>query len=136
MEFVNNIRVGLENEHRMCYLTSVIQIFYHIRDVRKLVVKIPDREDSASQLGKLFIFVERGQRRCIYQFTYIQTVLGMELNGEAFEATQELLDLFMRSQYARVREVIRQSPFFKVFLAEEGIPRMSQMKVVITFFLS
>jgi hypothetical protein len=35
MEFSDDIGLGLQSEGHLCHLISVVQIFYHIKDIRK-----------------------------------------------------------------------------------------------------
>jgi hypothetical protein len=64
ISFPNAIGGGVENEHHMCDVISVVQIFYHMEGVRTVLTKITDPLDSGFQLGTSFVCIEPGQSSC------------------------------------------------------------------------
>jgi hypothetical protein len=91
IKFVNNIEVESENERHMCYVISVVQIFYHTEDLRKLLVKMTEPEHSVFRLRKLCLYMGSRQRYWTYQLRHIQTALDMRPNDNAFEAIGEII---------------------------------------------
>jgi hypothetical protein len=105
--FPNAIGVGLVNTDRLCYLISAVQIFYHLKDLRTLLMTIATPQDSAFELGQLFRDMATGESRCIPQLQKIQRRIHMEPNHDAVDACRNLLNHIMQSQHPGTTEVMR-----------------------------
>jgi hypothetical protein len=117
---------GLPNGRNICYLISVIQMFYHMEDVRRPLSQVSDKTDSAFELGKLLFIMERGQicsrsqlqRNLRSQLQTIETSLGFVGSSDAAEAALKLLELMMCSKDSAVVDVMQKLLCFNEITVE------------------
>jgi hypothetical protein len=122
IEFRIALGLTFVNGHEICYVISPVQIFYHMDDLRNLLVKITDPVDRAFGLGHLLMCMEDGESCCMEQLRNIQTSLNMSSNDDAVDAFRKLLQQIMQSGQPSITSLIQESLFFKEIIMEGANP--------------
>ncbi|MDR1891108.1 MAG: hypothetical protein LBQ23_02920 [Puniceicoccales bacterium] len=55
------IGTGLLNDHQICYLISVAQLFYHMGNIPASLLNVGDRGDNVFVLRRLFVDMKLGR---------------------------------------------------------------------------
>jgi hypothetical protein len=113
---VEQFEIGsdLQNEDVICSFISILQLLYHMADIRSCLLKIDDRTDPAFSAGQVFLRMGLRRLQGAEKLRKIQAILRIGRNEDAGEAFRKIFGLSISSRNGELLQAVQNSLFFKL----------------------